>query len=274
MTLGRACHGRLRADVDRRARIDRTLQVRGVRQADTHGQIERCRGTHRRVFLREADLALQPLHQVGGLPARDNAESRIIGDLESRDVLYVLAGARHRRVRDRIDAATRDAAQLTEATVLQNERGPRVVTVRAAGRHGVFDLQRRIELHIGTGRILHRGELVPGIRQRSRPWRSFKRLIRPSLPVRHFWALRNQRCFSSFLRSGLLVERLGMATRLTSRECAPASLRWEKNAADIFGVICGWQKHTDGGGCRTCTPLQDLVPWRSYTNSSVTRKRG
>src|SRR5258705_8542350 len=39
--------------------------------------------------------------------------------------------------------------------------------------------------------------------------------MRPSHPVRHFWPLRNQRFFCSRLRSGLLVERLGMQTRLT-----------------------------------------------------------
>ena len=50
-------------------------------------------------------------------------------------------------------------------------------------------------------------------------------------PVRHFWALRNHRFFCSCLRSALLVERLGIATRLTPRACAAASLRAEKNAA-------------------------------------------
>jgi len=39
-------------------------------------------------------------------------------------------------------------------------------------------------------------------------------LMRPSHPVRHFWPLRNQRFLCSRLRSGLLVERLGMQTRL------------------------------------------------------------
>jgi hypothetical protein len=41
--------------------------------------------------------------------------------------------------------------------------------------------------------------------------------MRPSHPVRHFCALRNQRFFCSFLRSALLVERLGDAIRLTPR---------------------------------------------------------
>jgi len=38
--------------------------------------------------------------------------------------------------------------------------------------------------------------------------------MRPSHPVRHFWPLRNQRFLCSRLRLGLLVERLGMQTRL------------------------------------------------------------
>src|ERR1039458_7105742 len=55
--------------------------------------------------------------------------------------------------------------------------------------------------------------------------------MRPSLPVRHFWALRNQRFFSSLLRCALLVERLGMATRLMPGARAAASLRCEKEVA-------------------------------------------
>ena len=42
-------------------------------------------------------------------------------------------------------------------------------------------------------------------------------------PVRHFWPLRNQRFFCSRLRSELLVERLGMQTRLTPFAFAAAS---------------------------------------------------
>ena len=56
---------------------------------------------------------------------------------------------------------------------------------------------------------------LPLYRQRSRPCRRLVTLMRPSHPVRHFWPLRNQRFFCSRLRSGLLVERLGMQTRLT-----------------------------------------------------------
>jgi hypothetical protein len=51
--------------------------------------------------------------------------------------------------------------------------------------------------------------------QRSSPCRRLTTLMRPSHPVRHFCPLRNQRFFCSRLRSGLLVERLGMQTRLT-----------------------------------------------------------
>src|SRR5437868_6980018 len=48
-------------------------------------------------------------------------------------------------------------------------------------------------------------------------------LMRPSHPVRHFWPLRNQRFFCSRLRSRLLVERLGIETRLTPIALAAAS---------------------------------------------------
>src|SRR5437868_1026726 len=60
-------------------------------------------------------------------------------------------------------------------------------------------------------------------RQRLRPCRRLTTLMRPSHPVRHFWPLRNQRFFCSRLRSGLLVERLGMQTRLTPLAFAAAS---------------------------------------------------
>ncbi len=43
----------------------------------------------------------------------------------------------------------------------------------------------------------------------------FDNAMRPSHPVRHFWPSRNQRFLCSRLRSRLLVERLGMQTRLT-----------------------------------------------------------
>src|SRR5450631_517190 len=49
--------------------------------------------------------------------------------------------------------------------------------------------------------------------------------MRPSAPVRHFWPLRNHRSFSCFLRSALLVERLGIETRLTPWAWAQASLQ-------------------------------------------------
>jgi hypothetical protein len=48
-------------------------------------------------------------------------------------------------------------------------------------------------------------------------------LMCPSDPVRHFWPSRNQRFLCSHLRSGLLVERLGMQTRLTPFALAAAS---------------------------------------------------
>src|SRR6266498_3250888 len=63
----------------------------------------------------------------------------------------------------------------------------------------------------------------PLYRQRLRPWRRLTTLMRPSHPVRHFWPLRNQRFFCSRLRSGLLVERLGIETRLTPIALAAAS---------------------------------------------------
>src|ERR1700724_4225089 len=63
----------------------------------------------------------------------------------------------------------------------------------------------------------------PLYRLRLSPCRRLITLIRPSEPVRHFWPLRNQRFFCSRLRSGLLVERLGMQTRLTPSAFAAAS---------------------------------------------------
>src|SRR6266566_8293729 len=63
----------------------------------------------------------------------------------------------------------------------------------------------------------------PLYRQRSRPFRRLTTLIRPSHPVRHFWPLRNQRFFCSRLRSMLLLDRLGMHTRLTPMAFAAAS---------------------------------------------------
>src|SRR5438445_7692423 len=67
----------------------------------------------------------------------------------------------------------------------------------------------------------------PLYRQRSSPWRRLTTLMRPSDPVRHFWPLRNQRFFCSRLRSGFLVERLGMHTRLTPLVRAAASFLLE-----------------------------------------------
>ena len=63
----------------------------------------------------------------------------------------------------------------------------------------------------------------PLYRLRPSPCRRLTTLMRPSQPVRHFWPLRNQRFFCSRLRSGLLVERLGMQTRLTPLAFAAAS---------------------------------------------------
>jgi hypothetical protein len=63
----------------------------------------------------------------------------------------------------------------------------------------------------------------PSYRLRVRPCRRLMTLMRPSHPVRHFWPLRNQRFFCSRLRAALLVERLGMQTRLTPRLFAAAS---------------------------------------------------
>jgi hypothetical protein len=63
-------------------------------------------------------------------------------------------------------------------------------------------------------------------------------LMRPSHPVRHFWPLRNQRFLCSRWRSRLLVERLGMQTRLTPFALAAASFLAEWNAASA-ATRCG-----------------------------------
>jgi len=52
-------------------------------------------------------------------------------------------------------------------------------------------------------------------RQWLRPCRRLTTPMRPSQPVRHFCPFRNQRFFCSRRRAALLVERLGMHTRLT-----------------------------------------------------------
>jgi hypothetical protein len=49
-------------------------------------------------------------------------------------------------------------------------------------------------------------------------------------PVRHFWSLPIYRFFCSRLRSALLVERLGMQSRLTPLTLATASLLLDKRS--------------------------------------------
>src|SRR5437870_5590976 len=82
--------------------------------------------------------------------------------------------------------------------------------------------------------------MSPRYRQRLRPCRLLVTLMRPSHPVRHFWPLRNQRFFCSRLRSGLLVERLGMQTRLTPLAFAAASFLAEEKPASA-ATRCGVQ---------------------------------
>src|ERR1700687_4462627 len=71
----------------------------------------------------------------------------------------------------------------------------------------------------------------PLYRERISPCRRLTTLIRPSHPVRHFWPLRNHRFFCSRLRAGLLVERLGMQTRVTPFFFAALTVLSAKNAA-------------------------------------------
>src|ERR1044071_3394323 len=52
------------------------------------------------------------------------------------------------------------------------------------------------------------------------PWRRLRTLIRPSQPVRHFWAFLNHRFFWRCLRCGLLLDWLGTATRRTPSSSA------------------------------------------------------
>jgi hypothetical protein len=60
-------------------------------------------------------------------------------------------------------------------------------------------------------------------------------LMRPSLPVRHFWPLRNQRFFCSRFRSRLLVETIGNAHAFDAqrlrRSLVPARIECEKPCA-------------------------------------------
>src|SRR5258708_19560985 len=71
----------------------------------------------------------------------------------------------------------------------------------------------------------------PLYRQRLSPCRRLTTLMRPSHPVRHFWPFRNQRFFCSRLRSALLVERLGIQTRLPPFALAAASFLAEQTVA-------------------------------------------
>src|SRR6266566_7241359 len=71
----------------------------------------------------------------------------------------------------------------------------------------------------------------PLYRQRFNPWRRLSTLILPSHPVLHFCPFLNQRVFCSFLRSWLLVERLGTETLLTPISYAVFCLNKKKNPA-------------------------------------------
>src|SRR5205085_158159 len=57
--------------------------------------------------------------------------------------------------------------------------------------------------------------------------------MRPSHPVRHFWAVRNQRSLWRFRRCGLCVPRNGTATRATPISGAAVSLAAEKKPASV-----------------------------------------
>jgi hypothetical protein len=101
----------------------------------------------------------------------------------------------------------------------------------------------------------------PLYRQRLRPCHRLATLMRPSHPVRHFWPLRNQRLFCSRLRSGLLVDRLGMHTRLTPLAFAVVSFlpEWKPASAatrcsvrpsvDWWISIAGRSRSSHWGAC-------------------------
>src|SRR5437764_902781 len=99
-----------------------------------------------------------------------------------------------------------------------------------AGAYGAgrffLDLERPMLMRLSAITPRPTQRFIPSLplyRQRLRPCRRLVTLMRPSHPVRHFWPLRNQRFLCSRLRSGLLVERLGMQTRLTPWTLAAAS---------------------------------------------------
>jgi putative transposase len=79
--------------------------------------------------------------------------------------------------------------------------------------------------------------------------------MRPSHPVRHLLPLRNQRFFCSRFRSGLLVERLGMPTRLTPIAFAAVSLLAEALARHGNPQIF----NTDQGSQFTCHSFTDVL---------------
>ena len=78
-----------------------------------------------------------------------------------------------------------------------------ILQFEVVGNHTEPDLD--LTLHPGIAFVSAAVEPVPPLDP----------LMRPSHPVRHFCPLRNQRFFCSHLRSGLLVERVGVLTRLT-----------------------------------------------------------
>src|SRR6516162_6024438 len=76
-----------------------------------------------------------------------------------------------------------------------------------------FTVDEVVGNHTEPGLTLHPG--IAFVSAAVEPVPPLDPLMRPSHPVRHFCPLRNQRFFCSHLRSGLLVERLGVLTRLT-----------------------------------------------------------
>jgi Bacterial regulatory proteins, luxR family len=115
-----------------------------------------------------------------------------------------------------------ETARFVRANRAANSAGTEFLELTARERE-VLDLIARGLDNMQIAKSLALSEKTVRNHINRKPCRRFATLMRPSQPVRHFWPLRNHRFFCSRLRSGLLVEQLGMQTRLTPFAFAGAS---------------------------------------------------
>jgi len=144
------------------------------------------------------------------------AEQRVIRTVPRRGVRFI------GEVSEEGEPSEADAS----AAAAEPSAAPRPAPVRRGhsrirGGHRAADVDQIVGDHAEADPALDAGLTL--YRLRFSPCRRLTTLMRPSAPVRHFCPLRNQRFLCSRLRSGLLVERLGMHTRLTLLAFAAAS---------------------------------------------------